>query len=134
MNKALKNMFFSVLKNKFESIAKDSMKEKHKKELKTNKEAKLFDCGKVLELSYLVTKEKTMQVIKYENFTAKSYLTVEEKLKFAGMVGVDIQKEESSKNEKGSEVEDIFYIANFDKKIINIFTNYKDKTTKKITL
>lgn len=134
MNPLLKNLVFSTMATQFENIAKQAMKKKYEKELKTNKDAKLFECGKILRLSFLVEKTKTTQNVEYENYKGSEVLTEEEKNKFAAMLNVDMKKEESKISETGSPILDIVYIANFPTKTLNIFYTFQDKSIKKIVI
>lgn len=134
LNPKAKNLFFSLMASQFESIAKQAMQKKFEKERKVNKEAKLFDCGNFEELSFIITKEKTIQKIKYTNYKGMEELSPEERDRFASMVGIDIKKEQAQISEKGNPIKDIIFIANNDKKVINIFYTFTDNTVKTISL
>ena len=52
--------------------------------------------GKLKSISFILTREKTVQRVVFEKYTGENALTVEDRDKFAAMVSIDVKKELAS--------------------------------------
>lgn len=85
------------------------------------------DYGKVVSLSFIMTKEKTVMRLKFERFEGDSILSEDEKKKLLKIVGVDADKEMDN-------CTSIFAVLLAEKKTINITYNKNDGTSNLVTI
>ncbi len=112
MNKLTRHFFFSALESQIGNEVRKLSK---------------VDLGKLISISFIVTKEKTIQRVKFEKKEGDSELTDAERKGFASTVGIDIEKELST-------CKSIFCMVSMEKKKIFITYNYETGEPKNITI
>ena len=128
-NNAIRNMFFDLVSKNFESQAQAASDKKQDKEGKPR-----IKIGKIIHCSFIVTKEKTINRIKYEGYEGDREVTPAEAKNFASMVGLDMEKEFNTTGESGSKCVEIFYSIVVPKKIIAVQYNFENGTEKTINI
>lgn len=113
INKLQRLMFFSAMRITF----KNMIRVKHPDS----------DVGKFLQLSFILTKDKTVQKVKFERYEGDSDLTEKQRDEFAKVISLDLKKELPT-------CKSMFIIFNIEKKTIFVQKNFTDKKPELINI